>query len=234
MYQVNSPLNLSDCCYQVNQGKWFLAGSAFGIPLDMSAVENTLFDQFLQSANGFYGKSMTSLFPCNTMGNHNAKPSSHLVILQNAPPGDIVCPATIDRNILQSLGLNRNVFNQHPYSVLEFFNERFYPCENTSARLCYSSEKLRTAAPFPNIIEHYTEDKRQTDTTPVMSSLYTSPQFYELIAEVIASVRKMNLNKLHIVQELGLDKDMLQELLEDLIGIAQAYSRERTFYEMEE
>ena len=233
LYKVDPPVTLSQSCYEVNQGNWFLAGSAFGIPIDKRVAGTSLFDQFLQSTNGFYGKSMTTLFPCTSIG--KITPSSHLVVLQNTPPGKLVSPETIDSKILQNLRLNRNVFNQHPYSVLEFFNERFYPCENTCAKLCYSSEKLRTTPPFPDIIDCYTEDENRTETDlSVMSSLYTSPQFYDLVAEVATTVKKMNLHKFHIVQEFGLDRDMLQELQEDLIHIAQAYSRERAFHEMEE
>lgn len=233
LYQFNNSVTLPQICYQVNQGNWFLAGSAFGIPVDKSIVGISLFDQLLQSTNGFYGNNMTSLFPSVTM--KRITPTSHFLVLQNTPIGNVVSPETIDSKILQNLGLNRNLFNQHPYSVLEFFNERYYPCENTSAKLCYSSEKLRTATPFPDIIDCYTEGKVQRETDPsVLSSLYTSPHFYDLIAEVVSNVKKVNLHKLHVVEDFGLDKDMLQELLEDLIHIAQSYSRERAFHEMEE
>jgi len=224
LYQTQGTMTMSELCHHVSHGKWKLAGTSFGLPLQGSLSDgNTLFDTML-SAKGFYNGMSTCLFP--NLKNVVLKPNSQLVVLQNLS-SDLVCPDQIDSKILQGLGLNRNVFNRHPMSVLEYFSERFYPCKTTLTKLYYSTDKLRQDQPFPDLIKG---EKNPT----TFSSLYTSPCFYDFLHGIVMALRRMNLHKVHAIQEFGLDRDMITELTEDLVQIAQTYNYEKAFHELEE
>lgn len=232
-------MSLSELCQHVSYGKWKLAGSSFGLPMVQSEHE-TLFDAFTNSKD-FYnaGSFATPLFP--SLGRVQFHPTTQLVVLQNLP-FDQVCPSNIDSKVLQNLGLNYNVFHQtNPFSVLEYFNERLYPCEQTVSKTYYSRDRLRNELPFPNIIvdddrnsltkqpKHRKSDSGVTS----FSTLYTSPCFYDFLHDTIMVVKNANWHKLHAVQDHGLDNDSLTELVEDLVYIAQSYNYERAFNDME-
>jgi len=221
-------MNLSELCHHVSLGRWKLAGTSFGVPLQGSIGDGTTLFDVLLSSNGFYEGFATNFFP--SINKSVIKPTSQIVVLQNLP-ANLVCPQNIDSKILQALGLNRNVFNRNPYSVLEFFSEKYYPCDKTITKLCYSTDKLRTDTPFPSILAGDNESRQPLTN---FSTLYTSPCFYELLHKVTIAIKKMNLHKFHIVQEFGFDKDMVSELLEDLTQIAQTYDQQRTFDELHE
>ena len=188
------------------------------------------------SSKGFYGDSglATSLFPIHR--NVNMQPTTQLVVLQNLP-FERVCPSNIESKVLQGLGLNRNVFHQgHPSSVVEYFNERFYPSQSTVSKVCYSKDRLRKEPPFPAIVidDENTAQQQERNGVTSLATLFTSPCFYEFLHDTIMTVKKANWHKLHTVQDHGLDSDSMTELVEDLVHIAQAYNHERAFNDMEE
>lgn len=228
-------MNLSELCQHVSYGRWKLAGNSFGLPM-MNRSHQTLFDKFM-SSKGFYSESgvTTSLFPLPI--DVQIQPTTQLVVLQNLP-FEHVCPSNVSSKVLQGLGLNRNVFHQgNPSSVLEYFNESFYPSEKTVSKLSYSRDRLRKEPPFPDIFVDGGDDNaeyQKRNGVTSLATLFTSPCFYDFLNDIITSVKKANWHKFHAVQDHGMDNDSITELVEDLVYIAQAYNYERTFHDMEE
>lgn len=223
----NRTLTLADMCNLISQNKWKLAGSSFGVNYFPCHETATLFEK-LYGVNQFYGPLLTNLSPSvNICSNF---PTSHSVVLQNISENCVI-PNKIESGILQALEINTNIFNVNPMSVLNFFNQRYYPCERTVSNSTYINKEMDTDTPFPLIVKPPDDAATNLPVTS-LSSIYTSSCIYNLLRDVITRVQNINLHRHHIIQEFGLDNDLLKELLEDIIHFAQEYDRQRAFDEL--
>lgn len=215
---------MSDMCNAVTQGKWKMASVSMGhIQLEDDEPENNFFNTLCSLEN--YESILTSLFPLNE--HSDVKPFCQALVLQNLP-NDFILPSKIRPETLQKLSLNRNIFNRNPLQLLEFFTEKFYPKEKTFSKSMYTEIPPDFSLPYPSILKA----QENISDIPMMSSLYTSSEFYCFLQNAVLNLRRININKYPEVVQLGLDRDTLQELQEDLVNLASLYNDSRTLNEL--
>ena len=215
---------MSDMCYAVTQDKWKMASVSMGhFQLEDDKPENNFFNTLCSLEN--YESILTSLFPVNE--HSDVKPFCQALILQNLPD-DFILPSKVKPEVLQKLSLNRNIFSRNPLHLLEFFTERFYPKEKTFSKSIYTDIPPDFSLPYPSILK----SQEHISDIPMMSSLYTSSEFYDFLHSAVLNLRRININKYPQVMQLGLDRDTLLELQEDLVNVASLYNQSRTFNEL--
>ncbi|XP_047127442.1 protein misato homolog 1 [Hydra vulgaris] len=213
----NRKISMSEQCYLISQGTRTFAGSAFSVPFVKSS--NTLLEK-LYSMDSYYDSLVFTLSP---YASKSLVPFNQLITLRNIPENMII-PSVIKPALLQSLGLNSNVFNLNPISVLDFFSSKFYPSESTISHSFYSKQRLDLGFPFPSIINGKSGDKKDLyNNVTSMGALYSSPSFNLVLNEVVKRIKKLSTSKKHILQEFDLNNDLAKELIEDLQNLAYIY-----------
>ena len=224
----NRKISMSEQCYFISQGTRTFAGSAFGVPFFEDS--NTLL-QKLCSMEEYYDSLVFNL--CPYIDSKTLVPFSQLIMLQNLPD-NLIIPSVIQPALLQSLGLNTNVFNLNPTSVIDFFSSKFYPPERTISHSFYLKKKIDFEIPFPAIVKGKSGiNKDSSKNATSMAALYSSPSFYVMLHEVIDRMKKLNITKEHMLQQFDLDYDLMKELLEDLQNLAYIYDSQKAMHEFQ-
>jgi len=228
--QTKRSLSLTDMCHCVSNGKLKLSGTAFGFPLRNVTGESRNLLEILSSTDDF--SFLDSLFPVKNTAND--KNLGQCYILQDILPNRLQ-PDHISNSLLQRLGLNNNIFCNNPVTVIDYFTERFSPCEDTISKCFYAKTAMDIKTPYPNILPNTNEDiSTNTTENTVMSSIYTSKYFYVLLHDLVMKLRRVNLHKYAAVEEFGLDKESMEELIEDMISLAKEYDPHRSVDEVDD
>lgn len=208
--QTNSS-EIFGICQPLTQGRWKLVGSSIGFPFAKDSDDVPLTLRML-SDKKMYQSFLTNLFPlCG--GKFN--PLTQSVVMQDNY--GLVVPE-FDRKILQSIGLNCDMFFGKTQKFLDFYLEKLFPTDKTISSAYYTKETTNFISPVSSMFK-----TKDITNTAVMSSLFTSPAFYSVLSNIISHVQRMNVNKLHIAKEFGLDEDLFAELIEDLIALSENY-----------
>ena len=217
-YRVRNA-SLADFCNSMTITGHHLAAASMALPLNVtsSSIENIF------NSSVYEDKLMTSLTP--SIAGQLSSLFSHQMVLRGIPSE--VEGLSFNKNRLPRRISNRDIFEKHVFDTYKSYKTGSTFCEEPLQTFHQYANHSKSDAGKHRFLSFSGEKKSFCDNVPVLSSLSTAGDVFDLLYDIVTSARGAN-SSIHITMEnCGIEKDEITENIENLVSIAHLYNEKK-------